>query len=307
MHTYIHTYIYIYRAVKMIHNQGVEWISSTYIKESSVYTEAHTMASGQDMLLSIDLGNIEDILDFSKPRIPIPTIIKSPMHPCEPCKPMTKEPVKMQPTVSNNEFSENDVIDHKTKPEQKRKFQCIVCGNKFLRSSQLDHHMSIHGRVKPYYCSVCRKRFSTREYMLTHFYTHRNDKVHYCCVCSEAYYDLERFSNHCRSHDDGLYIKIALDEPTTDSDSSDSDSDLVFDLQEEPLIIEDCVPTATSTEEPKPDSSVTMKEECIACVENPLYQSRHKAISINSNVATSHNDAESLMVSINVVHFLPSS
>ena len=290
----------------MIHNQETERTASTCKKENGFYTEAHTTASGQDMPLNIDYGNVEDILDFSTPHVPTPTIIKSPMYPHEPCKLMTKEPVKMQPTISNNEFSENGVIDHKTEPKQKGKFQCIVCGNIFARSNQLHHHMSTHARAKPYYCSVCRKRFSSNEDMLAHFYTHRNDKVHYCCVCSEAYYDLETFTNHCRSHDDSLYIKIALDKPTTDSDTSESELDSVFDS---PLIIEDCIPIDVSTEQLKPNPSVTMKKEYITYVENPLYhdQSYHKAISMNSNVATSHSDADSLMVSINVVHFLPSS
>ena len=56
--------------------------------------------------------------------------------------------------------------------------------------------------------------------MLTHFYTHHND----------IYYDLERFSNHCRSHDNNVYIKLGRDEPTTESDSSDSELNSVFDL-----------------------------------------------------------------------------
>ena len=291
----------------MMHNQGTEWIpvASTSKKENSVYTEAHhTTASGQ---LNIDFGNVEDILDFSTPHVSTPTIIKSPIHPLEPCKPMTKEPVKMQPTVSNSKFSENDVIDHKTELEQKIKLQCTVCGIKFVQSNQLHRHMSIHARAKPYYCSVCRKRFSTKEYMLAHFYTHRNDKVHYCCVCSEAYYDLEAFSDHCRTHDDSLYIKIALDEPITLSDSSDSELDSIFNSPKALLIVKDCVPIPSYPKNSKPCYSVTMKEECIAYVENPLYQSHHKAISINNNVATSHSDADSLMVSINVIHFLPSS
>ena len=284
----------------MMQNQGTERIASTNDKESNAYTEVHTATSEQDMLLNIDFGKVEDILDFSAPRTSTLTVIKSPVHPSESCKPMTKEPAKIQPTTSNNKFSKNDGIDHKTKPEQKKKFQCIVCGNIFARSFQLDHHMLIHAKTKPYYCSVCRKRFSRSDWMLAHFYTHRNNKVHYCCVCSEAYYDLEAFTNHCRSHDDSVYIKIALDEPITVSDSSDSEFDSVFDSEF------DYVPIATSAKQSKPSSSVTMKEECIISVENPLYLSHHKAVSINSNVVTFHDD-DGLMVSINVVHFLPSS
>ena len=294
----------------MMQNHRTESLASTSDKESDAYTEVHTATREQDMLSNIDFGKVEDILDFSAPHTSTLTVIKSPVHPSESCKPMTKEPAKIQLTTSNNEFSKNDGIDHKTKPEQKKKFQCIICGIIFARSLQLDHHMLIHARAKPYYCSVCRKRFSRSDWMLAHFYTHRNDKIHYCCVCSEAYYDLEAFTNHCRSHDDSVYIKIALDEPITVSDSSDSELDSVFDSelesQKEPLVTEDCVPIATSAKQSKPSSSVTMKEECIVSVENPLYLSHHKAVSINSNVVTFHDD-DSLMVSINVVHFLPSS
>ena len=68
-------------------NQGTERIASTSKKESSVYTEAHTTTSEQDKLLNIDFGNVEDMLDFSKPHVPTSTLIKSPMHQCEPCIP----------------------------------------------------------------------------------------------------------------------------------------------------------------------------------------------------------------------------
>ena len=163
--------------------------------------------------------------------------------------------------------------------------------------------MCIHTGAKPYFCPVCRKRFSRNDYMMDHFYSHHNHKVHHCWVCSEVYYDLERYSNHCRLHDDNVYIKIARDEPTTNSDSSDSELNSLKEQQ----TIKESVPVATSAGRLEPISSLMMYEKCVNCIENPLYLLHHKAISINSNVATSHSDAESLMVSINVVHFLPSS
>ena len=348
----------------MMQNQRTEWIDLTIEKESSVNTEAHATANEQDMLLNIDFGNIEDVLDFSAPLVPTPTNVKNPKDPTEPCEPMTEEPVKIQPTISNiefskingqnmlsninfenvedildfsaqlvltptiiknprhlvepcdlmtaepdkiqptisnNEFSKSNKVNYKTKPEQKMRFQCIICGNKFARSIHLRCHMYIHVGAMPYFCPVCRKRFSKNDHMLAHFYNHRNNTLHYCCVCGEAYNNLEEFSIHCRSHADSVYIKIAIDGLITDSDSSNSEND----SQKEPIRVEDHAPVANSAERLGTISSVKMKGECITCVDNPLYLSHHKAISINSNVATSYSNTDSLMVSINVVHTLP--
>ena len=58
------------------------------------------------MPLNINFENIEDILDFSAPCVPIPTIINNPRYPPEPRKLMTEEPVELlqiQPTISSNE------------------------------------------------------------------------------------------------------------------------------------------------------------------------------------------------------------
>ena len=289
----------------MMQNQRTEWIDLTIEEESSVYTEAHATANEQDMLSNIDFGNIEDILDFNAPFVPMPTIIKNPRNPTEPCELMNEEPVRAQPTSSKNEFCGNDGVGNKIVPKQKMMFRCVVCGNKFARSTQLRRHMYIHSAAMPYYCSVCRKRFSTSDRMLAHFSNHRNNALHYCCVCGKAYNDLEDFSIHCRSHSDGMYIKLAMDGLDTDSNSSDSEVDSVFDLQKEPITVEDCAPVATSAEGLGSVSSVKVKEECITCVDNPLYLSHHKAVSINSNVATSYINADNLMVSIKVVHTLP--
>ena len=289
----------------MMQNQRTEWIDLTIEEESSVNTEAHATANEQDMLSDIDFGNIEDILDFNVPSVPTPTVIKNPWHPPEPCELMNGEPVRTQPTSSKNEISGNDGVGNKIVPKQKMMFRCVVCGNKFARSTQLRRHMYIHSAAMPYYCSVCRKRFSTSDRMLAHFYNHRNNTLHYCCVCGKAYNDLEDFSIHCRSHSDGMYIKLAMDGLDTDGNSSDSEVDSVFDLQKEPITVEDCAPVATSAEGLGSVSSVEVKEECITCVDNPLYLSHHKAVSINSNVATSYINADSLMVSIKVVHTLP--
>ena len=286
--------------VEMMQNQRTEWIDLTNEEENSVNTEVHATANEQDMLSNIDFGNVEDVFDFSAPLVPTPTIIKNHGHPTEPCELMTEEPVRTQPTSSKNEYFRNDGVDNKTVCKQKMSFRCIVCGNTFARSSQLHRHMYIHSAAMPYYCSVCRKRFSKNDHMLAHFYNHRNNTLHYCCVCRKAYNDLEEFSIHCRSHSDSVYIKIAMDELNTDNDSSDSE----VDSQKEPITVEDYTPVATSAEGLGPISSVEMKEECITYVDNPLYLSHHKAISINSNVATSYSNTDSLMVSINAVHTL---
>lgn len=290
----------------MMQNQKTERLTSVNGNVTSGNTEACNTANEHQMFLNIDFDNIEDILDFSAPRIPITGSTKNPEYSPKVYKLTAGEPfevLQVQPTIHYFATDEgiNSEEEYKIDLKKKRRFQCIYCGNKFIRSTHLNRHLRIHTGAKPYFCSVCRRRFSRSDCMLAHFYQHRNDKVHYCCVCGEAYYDLERFANHCRSHDDSEYLKIAMSNGVTESEA---------DLQKEGSISD---PVATSTEQLELNSCETVEnvdnstdEECIEYVDNPLYFSYHKAISINRDAATllrNASSSESLRVSINVVHY----
>ena len=300
----------------MLH-QETERLALNCETETSFSIEAHKTTNEQTLLLNIDFDNVEDILDFSAPHVTKNTTITSPKCLPELYK-VTEEPVmslEMQPqnnftTDEEQTFETNEVdyaIDLKNK--DKRMFECSFCGRKYTWLSCLRRHLRIHTGVKPYYCPICKNRFARSDKMWAHFHRHYNDMMHHCWVCGKIYDDLEKFTNHCHSHDDNEYIKVAMGNATTDNQAG---------LQKQMLIAEDSIPVASFVEQMKLIPCVTNEKidnypvdgKCIACVKNPIYLLlHHKAISINNNAAklTDASSSGSLMVSINVVHFLPQS
>ena len=175
---------------------------STSFSETSVYNEVPQTANAENAQLIIDFDNIGDILDFS---LLSPTEASNSKNdkerPPRLCKMVAQEPVKLlelKPIIDNFVDDEvqhknpKDDADHETETKSRR-FKCIICGSKFIRSTHLHCHMCLHTGAKPYACYVCRKRFSRSDYMSAHALSHRTDKVHCCCVCGEVYFDLARF------------------------------------------------------------------------------------------------------------------
>ena len=206
--------LYVVQKFKMIQKQETE--GSTSFSETNVYIEAPQTANAESI---IDFDNIEDILDFNSPS---PTdqqasnITSDKKCPRRIHKMIAQEPVKLlelKPIIDqfvDDEYtSVEDDADNETETKSRR-FQCIVCGSKFIRSTHLHRHMRLHTGVKPYACSICRKRFSRSDYMTSHALSHYTDKLHCCCVCGEVHHELARFADHCRSHDDSEYIIIAM-------------------------------------------------------------------------------------------------
>ena len=228
-------------------------------------------AANEDMHLVIDFENVEDILDLSVQPLSDTANRKKrkqrkKMIATDPVKLLELKP-KIDSYVNDAEqITENYEAAHETELKSKRRFQCIYCGSKFIRSTHLHRHLRIHTGAKPYVCPVCRKRFSRSEYKSAHVLHHRREKVHYCCVCSKAYFDLTRFAYHCRTHDDSEYIKLTM-----------------ANYKEHKLLkVEDEITAAAFREEieeifcvivEKVDNSTI--EECIRYVENPLYLSHH--------------------------------
>ena len=207
-------YVRMYIIVQMM--QDKETKGSTSFSEITVYNEASQTANADEIQPIIDFDSIEDILDFS---LHSPTEASNSKgdkeHPPRLRKMIAQEPVKLlelKPIIDNfvddqvQHQNLEDDVDHETETKSRR-FQCIVCGSKFIRFAHLHRHMHLHTGAKPYICSVCRKCFSRSDYSSAHALSHRTDKVHCCCVCGEVYFDLTRFADHCRSHDDSEYLR----------------------------------------------------------------------------------------------------
>ena len=239
--------------------------------DSSAYTKACDVPNEQ---LVIDFDNVEDILDFSV-RPSSENVNGKKQRPKLRKKMIAAEPVELlelKPKIDkfingkalNSERSE---VDHETK---QRRFQCIYCGNKFIRSTHLQRHLRIHTGDKPYVCPICRQPFSRSDYMSAHILRHHKEQVHYCC--GKAFDNLVKFTKHCRSHDDSAYIRKA------------TSKDLELLKAEDPILvttfIEELEEIYCMTIETV-DNSTT--EECIIRVENPLYLLHRPIITININ------------------------
>jgi len=262
-------------------------------------------ANGEEIQLTIDFDNIEDILDFSVHSVPEAISIEdfTKLHK----RLIAEEPVKLldlKPIIDNFvddlgvRISEKRGVNCKTKVKGKRRFQCIFCGNKFIRSTHLYRHLRIHTGDKPYFCHICRRRFSRCDYMKAHVQSHRNKKVNYCYVCGEAYHDMTRFVYHCRSHDDSEYIRIA-------SKESEALAERQIQIVEKPILASTFAKQIELTscfKIEKRDNSTD--EECIVYVENPMYSS-HQMIATNNsegNPPSGISPSDGLIVSINVAH-----
>lgn len=176
---------------------------------------------------------------------------------------------------------EDEETDHETGPKNKRRFQCIFCGSKFIRSTHLQRHLRLHTGAKPYFCPICRKRFSRSDYKSAHVHSHRTEKVHCCCVCGKIYLDLTRFANHCQTHDDREYIRIAMSRTAEENEAH---------LAKQVQIADDPILATTIAEQIEMSSCVTIEkidnstaEECIVCIENPIYKLNYQPFSVRSS------------------------
>ena len=242
-------------------------------QETKGSNEVPQRANAENIQLVIDFDNIEHILDFNL-HSPTEASDSDKRRPPRLRKLVAREPVKLldlKPIIDNyvdDEYtSVEDDADNETETKSRR-FQCIVCGSKFIRSTHLHRHMRLHTGAKPYACPICRKRFSRTDYMTAHSHSHYTDKLHCCCVCGEVYDNLARFADHCRSHDDSEYIRIAM---YTSKDNK---------VRKRVQVVEDEIPVTIAAKEielmacvkiEKVDNSTD--EECILCIKNPMYVS----------------------------------
>ena len=277
----------------MMQNQETEGFIITSLSENNfnIYNEE---PQTENIQLITNFDNIEDILDFN---FHSPTEVSSSnghkeRPPRRLCKMVAQEPVKLlelkpiiDQFVDDEHKSLEDDADNET--TESRRFQCIVCGSKFKRSTHLHRHMRLHTGTKPYACSICRKRFSRSDNMTAHSHSHYTDKLHCCCVCGEVYDNLVRFADHCRSHDDSEYIIIAMSNTLEES--------------KQVRVVEDEIPVTIAAKEIELNSCVKIEkvdnstdEECIVCIQNPIYVSHYQAVSINKNVTSVTSNTTSL-------------
>ena len=291
---------------------------STNQNNNSTTTAAQNKPNGH---LNIDFDNVEDILDFSVRTSPTTSESKSPkQRPPQRHKKIADKPVKLfeiKPLIDNfvnneEEFFEGDDEDDDTEDGSKRRFRCVYCGSKFVRSSHLRRHLYSHTGAKPYFCPICRKRFARSDYVSIHTQSHYKNKIHFCCICGRLYMDLEIYTQHCRSHADSEYMRIAMNNNAYDSEVS------IFKQTQK---AQDPLPAATCLKEIELLSCVkietvdnTFNEDDIVYMENPIYLREHRGqevstsndecILLDSASGSSNNSVSSSTSATNNVSFV---
>ncbi|XP_016982220.1 serendipity locus protein H-1 [Drosophila rhopaloa] len=76
---------------------------------------------------------------------------------------------------------------HRKIHSDNKKYQCDVCGQKFVQKINLTHHARIHSSEKPYECPECQKRFQERSHLQRHQKYHAQTRSYRCEKCGKMY------------------------------------------------------------------------------------------------------------------------
>ncbi|XP_029932568.1 zinc finger protein OZF-like [Myripristis murdjan] len=83
---------------------------------------------------------------------------------------------------------------------REKPFSCPFCGHRFSLKRDLNRHIRVHTGEKPFSCSVCHKRFSDKTYIKVHMTLHTGEKTFSCSVCHKGFTDKTNLKVHMRSH-----------------------------------------------------------------------------------------------------------
>lgn len=84
--------------------------------------------------------------------------------------------------------------------KRKNYFPCKICSKVFSYNRNLNVHLRIHSKEKPYVCEICSKRFSQSAHLKTHLGIHTNERPYVCEICSKAFSLKGSLNLHYRTH-----------------------------------------------------------------------------------------------------------
>lgn len=80
--------------------------------------------------------------------------------------------------------------------EQRRIFQCKICGRKCINYSRLRIHQKIHAKSRNHVCNICGKDFTQVTSLQRHQRVHSDDKPYSCSFCRKTSTDVSVIRRH---------------------------------------------------------------------------------------------------------------
>ncbi|XP_041373132.1 zinc finger protein 419-like [Gigantopelta aegis] len=84
--------------------------------------------------------------------------------------------------------------------DNKKRYQCHICGKLLKSSSAVNVHQRVHTGEKPFSCTVCNKSFSVKESLNRHLRTHTGEKPYVCSFCGESFGQAASLKRHLGRH-----------------------------------------------------------------------------------------------------------
>lgn len=83
-----------------------------------------------------------------------------------------------------------------------RKFQCMICNNKFYDKTQFMAHRVVHTKEKPYTCNYenCDKSYTTKNSLRAHARIHTGQNIHCCKMCDYKFTTSTNLKRHMLVH-----------------------------------------------------------------------------------------------------------
>ncbi|ODM90784.1 putative zinc finger protein [Orchesella cincta] len=83
------------------------------------------------------------------------------------------------------------------------KFQCCVCEKYLDSNTDLQNHLRVHTREKPYSCEICKRRFAWKvsyKHHSAHFHAKEKKTDILCPICEKPFRRLSKLKAHCQRH-----------------------------------------------------------------------------------------------------------